>query len=264
MRHAIFLIAMFVFAAIGPGPSPVLADGILQALPESEAWATFHVHFIRSNFKPKEEDGRFAIQVSGSETRDGKRFRRIKIELTGSSSDVPETATIRALVPEKELLKNHSLSNLLREVVVTANGNTIRSDGFDSRASQALPRPIRGLALTALNQSGWYRDGVKRKKSGSVSPRELEYQRGELTSGKGAFRDFVYTQDVTVVKDGVDNQVPFEFRSRQTVWPGENVPFGAAAVKIEESWFIDSELQGKRLVELTVVDFGVGARMPTE
>ena len=91
-------------------------------------------------------------------------------------------ARVRGLVAEKSLRKTHNLTNVLRELVVSAAGNTIRRSELDSRAREVLPRQIRPLVLIALNQSGFYRDDGKLTKSGSTAARDVEFQRGRLTS----------------------------------------------------------------------------------
>jgi len=102
-------------------------------------------------------------------------------------------ARVRGLVAEKSLRKTHNLTNVLRELVVSAAGNTIRRSELDSRAREVLPRQIRPLVLIALNQSGFYRDDGKLTKSGSTAARDVEFQRGRLTSKPGTRRDFLYT-----------------------------------------------------------------------
>ncbi len=95
----------------------------------------------------------------------GESFRRFELTLIPTSTEKLETATVRGLVAEKLLRKTHNLTNVLRELVVSAAGNTIRRSELDSRAREVLPRQIRPLVLIALNQSGFYRDDGKLTKS---------------------------------------------------------------------------------------------------
>ena len=120
----------------------------------------------------------------------GESFRRFELKLIPTSIEKPETATVRGLVAKKLLRKTHNLTNVLRELVVSAAGNTIGRRELDSRAREVLPRQIRPLVLIALNQSGFYRDDGKLTKSGSTEARDVEFQRGRLTSKSGMRRVF--------------------------------------------------------------------------
>ncbi|MBC8289512.1 MAG: hypothetical protein H8E37_04260 [Planctomycetes bacterium] len=236
------------------------AEGLLQSLPKTEAWTTFELRVSHRGRDDPDENARFTFLIGERFQRKGESFRRFELTLIPTSTEKPDTATVRGVVAEKSLRKTHSLTNVLRELVVSAAGNTIRRSELDSRARMVLPRRFRPLVLIALNQSGFYRDDGKLTESGSATARDLEFQRGRLTSKPGTLSDLLYTQDVPLVDDGQEKAVPFEWRSRQTVWPSEMVPFGVAALKLEESWSINSELQGKRLTEFTIVDFGTGPK----
>lgn len=95
----------------------------------------------------------------------GESFSRFELTLIPTSTEKSETATVRGFVAEKLLRKTHNLTNVLRELVVSAAGNIIRPSELDSRAREVLPRQIRPLVLIALNQSGFYRDDGKLTKS---------------------------------------------------------------------------------------------------
>ena len=127
MKHGLLLWTVLGIVLGLCGPSIADAEGLFQVLPKDAAWATYNVRIVNRATKT-EETGTFTVTILGSETRKDVVYRRMQFKLRVTSSDKPETATLKALVPEKQLLTSHDYRAALSEVIVSTNGKTLEAD----------------------------------------------------------------------------------------------------------------------------------------
>lgn len=236
--------------------SAVHGAGVFQVLPKGSAWATYHFRIVNPN---TETTGTFTYSLLARKIVKGKAYRKLQYKMTVTSTDKPQTIVMQALVPEKELLTTHGFGTALRSVIVFADGKRREADSF-STIERKLPLNLRRTGVFVLAASGFYRDAGKAGKPQTPPAKTVDYQRGKLTSDKGVFGPFVFTQKVPVVNNGKEKAAPFVMRSNLTVWRSAKVPFGTAVITLKESWSIDGMLQGTKTVECTVIDFGTGTK----
>ena len=233
---------------------PSFAADIIQVSPKQDAWATYHFRIVDGETK-SEKNGEFTYSLLNRRTVNKDVVWTLQYSITSRSNDQQSKATIAATIPEKVLLKKFDFRDDLRDIVIIADGKKIESKRFPPL--DELPKLIRHVGFFVFAGHGFYRDAGKQDKPQPHNAKSLRFQRGKLKCDNGTDQQFVYTQKVIVVDDGVESSVPFEYRTKRSMWKSKKVPLGAAMIHFDDAWTIDNKLQGTRTIECLVSDFGL-------
>lgn len=231
MLRAVMVVACLSAASLAQ------AEGVIQRVPEDGTWVRYHVAWKISGdlVNQRQGTGTWTIRLVGTRTVNDIRCRWIEFEerlSVDGASDAGEPTVEKFLVPEHSLQPGgNPLNDVIRFWVGSKDGTPEKLEG-----------PWSGIAESVFLPAS------KRMEQG-LEPRIVEYQRGKLETGPGL----------------IEQAHPTDRRGRQAtidyhLWKHPEVPIGTAAARIELTIPIDAELRWRWVRELTVLDFGTGAK----